>query len=322
MLSNTEKRFRKMHFLNWKTPSLKIPHGLLGAVATTSGLFLILHSITGYLYIFYYNLPVLTYVVSAIMNAIGGLKLLHLCPVETKGIFKRCALLQICLSLYVLRFTPQFTKVLSYFDQVTKFPMDPPSNFDVIKIFSVLIATAFVKILDIVLAIATLFCTLSFHHLAYEKLIESNVAIAVAISIGTFGIMLLSTYPMHLAILGQEWWECVQTNYPKQNVGFVGYIYIPATVTFGLILFGATLYQRKILKEIEFSLLAAVTILVCLVTTVLSQEVHIPYVSTQRIYLPCVEPEEGSLGSDIMIALDFSLYARSILTRLFNIEFV
>ena len=133
--------------------------------------------------------------------------------------------------------------------------------------------------------------------------------------------MLLATYPIQLAILGQEWWDCIQERYPMQAPGMVAFIYVPATVTFSLILFGATLYQRGILSDVEFGLGATAIVMVCLVTTVLTQELHIPDVSTQRIYLPCEEPVRGTLEADIVKALDFSRYARVVLTSTLGVEF-
>jgi len=55
--------------------------------------------------------------------------------------------------------------------------------------------------------------------------------------------------------------------------------------------------------------------------TVLSQELHVPDISTQRIYLPCLEPEEGSTEAYLVKAWDFSLYARIFLSAAFNVRF-
>ena len=101
----------------------------------------------------------------------------------------------------------------------------------------------------------------------------------------------------------------------------VAFIYIPATVSFSLTLFGATLYQRKILSANEFGLASLLVIVGCLLAAVLSQEVHIPDVSTQRIYLPCLDPPAGSFEERVLHALDFSRYARAILTKCFGIKF-
>ena len=309
MKTSMKKRLRQFRHLNWtSSPSKRKPHGLSGVISIMSGLYLISHSLTGNLDPYYHSTPILTYVISTILNAIAGFQLSHLAWVETRGIFKRCALFQTCLSFYVLRFTPQYTQILSWLTTIST-----PTACYFIETVS--------NSLDIFFAIATVLCTLSFLQVALEYYLKSNLALSSAIFIGTFGLMLLSTYPIHLAVSGQQWWECIQNRYPKQNVGMVGFIYVPATVTFSLILFGATLYQRSILTEIEFGLLSGLIVMICLISTVLSQELHIPDVSTQRIYLPCVEPDIGSLERDVLKTLDFSQYARLILGKLLDVKF-
>jgi len=178
----------------------------------------------------------------------------------------------------------------------------------------------FIQFIDCLLAITTVASTLSFTNVAIDFWKESR-SIAISIMIGTLGILLLSVYPLQLALLGQDWWECIQKRYPAQGSGMVAFIYVPATVTFSLMLFGATLYSRKIISEAEFGLLSSFTIMVCLVGTVLSQELHIPYISTQRIYLPCHEPEFDTLEYFVVNLLDFSMYARTILSKLFQVNF-
>lgn len=309
-----KKRLKKFHSLNWKSPSKRIPHGISGLFSLIIGIYLVLHSITGNYKPYYdrYNTPILLYVASTIINAIGGLKMSHLAGSERRGVFKRAAILQICLSYHVLRFTPQITQALSWLMETMT-----ANKYDLIATF----ISASAQILDILFALTTALCTLSFHNETYDFYINSKNTLCIAISIGVFGILLLSVYPMHLAILGQEWWECIQTIYPLQAVGMVGYIYVPASVTFSAILFSATLYLRKIITEIEFGLMSAGIVVVCLVGTVLCQEVYIPDISTQRIYLPCIEPEDGSLEGEIVKALDFSRYARIILSTMFNVKF-
>lgn len=44
----------------------------------------------------------------------------------------------------------------------------------------------------------------------------------------------------------------MQAAYPLQSVGMVAYIYVPATVTFSAMLFGATLWLRRIIGDLIF----------------------------------------------------------------------
>ena len=99
------------------------------------------------------------------------------------------------------------------------------------------------------------------------------------------------------------------------------YIYILTTWAFASILFGATLWLRKIINDVEFGLGAMALSLLMVLITVLSQEVHIPSVSTQRLYIPC-DPGGGlnarflPTGDLLWVdRLDFSLFAQSILQR-------
>ena len=128
-------------------------------------------------------------------------------------------------------------------------------------------------------------------------------------------------YPIQLAANGQEWWECIQGRYEMQAAGMVAFIYVPTTVVFNLILFGATLFQRGIINEKELGMSSTVIILTCLVSTVISQEVLIPDVSTQRLFLPCEEPSAVSFHGVVVKWLDFSRYARIFLTSAFGMEY-
>jgi len=246
------------------------------------------------------------YSISTSINAIAGSKLSHLAWKETRRVFERCAMMQLCLSFYVLRFAPIFTQIFTMlYDD-----------------FGLKLVDTLLYIIDKTFALALIFCTLSLYQVAFDQwYIHKKKAIALSIAIGILGIFLLSTYPAHLALFGQEWWECIQHRYPEQNVGMVGYIYVPATVTFSLILFGATLYQRGILSASSFGMSSIIIVTFCLIGTVLSQELHIPNVSTQRIYLPCTEPVSGTWEAQIVNALDFSFYARNVLRITLNVHF-
>lgn len=313
--SQTKKWRRKFHILNWRsTPSKAMPHGLSGIISVLSGLFLILHSVVGNLHVYRANSPgliiLMIFVLSTSMNAIAGAKLLHLVPrKEAREVFKSCATMQLCLSFFVFRFAPIFCRLIQFLRK--RYSNEEWSS-----------VSCLVNIFDIGFTISILRTTLSFHRVAFDQwAIHQKKAFAIFISIGTCGIMLLSAYPIQLALFGQEWWDCVQSRYPEQSVGMVGYIYIPTTVTFSLVLFGATLYLRGLLSEKQYGIGSAFLISVCLFGTVMCQEIHIPFVSTQRIYLPCEEPVAGSNEALIVQYLDFSIYARRFLTSLLKMEF-
>ena len=54
----------------------------------------------------------------------------------------------------------------------------------------------------------------------------------------------------------------------------------------------------------------------CVCWQVLMQEVYMPGVSTQRLYLPCPAPPTGSWQANLADSLDTSALAQSILARL------
>ena len=108
---------------------------------------------------------------------------------------------------------------------------------------------------------------------------------------GCGALALLAGYPVQLALLGDEWWQCVQRQFPQQGVGMAGYIYVSASFSFGAILFGATLMNRRVVTEGAFAAAFASLVLATLLCTVLSQEVWIPRVSTQMLYIPCPAPD-------------------------------
>ncbi|GFH53231.1 hypothetical protein CTEN210_09707 [Chaetoceros tenuissimus] len=306
--------WQKCKKLKWSSPSRALPHGLSGIVSVSLGMYLIANSMIGnlspYKRFMDVNVPIVLMLYSFLsaFNAVAGAQLSHLAWKETQMIFRRCAFLQLCLAFYTLRFAPVFDQALSTIQSI--------ENSVISEVFM-----SWIHYFDVMFAIILVFCTLSFQQVAFEQwIVHKKRAIASAVSIGSLGILLLSTYPIQLAIGGHSWWNCIQQTYSEQNVGMVGYIYVPATVTFSLILFSATLYQRGIISDVQFGIGAVVITIVCLVGTVLSQELHIPFVSTQRIYLPCQEPIEDSTEAYILNTLDFSLYARSFWREVFGVH--
>ena len=57
-------------------------------------------------------------------------------------------------------------------------------------------------------------------------------------------------------------------------------------------------------------------VIVTLVSTVLMQEVHLPDVSTQMLWLPCPAPPPGSWSAWVAQKFDTSALARSVLAML------
>ena len=319
-MQHTNKKIRKFLKLEWSsTPSKAMPHGLWGIISVVTGLYLIAHSITGNLEPYERSsnssssMPpyvLALYSISSLFNAIAGYRLTHKAWAEMRSVFKQCALLQISLVYFVIRFSCLFSTEASAWSR--------HGGLGAIRIG--------IRLLDGAFALSTFLCILAFQKTALDQWTNSTntnntKCISVAVSIGSMALLLLSIYPLQLALFGQEWWVCIQNRYPAQSTSMVAFIYVPTTVTFSLILFGATLYQRGILSNVQFGAGSGVIVMVCVVGTVLTQELHVLNVSTQRIYLPCHEPDFGSMEGDLVKALDFSRYARRILTAALNVEF-
>ena len=54
------------------------------------------------------------------------------------------------------------------------------------------------------------------------------------------------------------------------------------------------LYFRKVLTPVQYAAVFGFGVLGIFFATVLYQEIHIPYVSTQKLVLPCEDPKPGS----------------------------
>ena len=110
----------------------------------------------------------------------------------------------------------------------------------------------------------------------------------------------------------------MQADYPRQGAAMVAYIYVPATWAFSLMLFGATLWNRKLIGDLGLGGGFAAMVSAVLLSTVLLQEVHYPEpASTQKLYLPCPPPEDPAGWSAWAVThLDTSALARSALRLL------
>ena len=96
-----------------------------------------------------------------------------------------------------------------------------------------------------------------------------------------------------------------------------GYIYVPATWAFALMLFGATLWNRKLASDIALGGGFAGVTLATLCSTVLMQEVHYPEpASTQKLWLPCPAPPADTWSAWAVDHLDTSALAKVILREI------
>jgi hypothetical protein len=261
----------------------------MGGVSMLAGLILVLAALCGTFDL--HRSPLLhVYVVATILNAIAGYLLASKAPSNARALFRAAGVYQAALAYYALRFSATQTWLRLPFHL-------PPLAL---------------RILDIVMPLALLRGLSLFVRGAFQQK-EKLMSVCILVACST--LCFLSGYPIQLAIGGDTWWTCVRNVYPQQDVGFSGYVYVPATWCFGAILFGATLFSRKIISLRQFGVMFLIAPPLLVATTVLIQEVHIPVVSTQKLLIFCPTPEEGSTAAWIERALDFSALAQFVLSR-------
>ena len=93
-------------------------------------------------------------------------------------------------------------------------------------------------------------------------------------------------YPLQFSILGQDWWSYIQNIYPEQSVGFSQYVFIPSEFIVALIMFAATLIERKLLTITQTRILFFLPIVI-LFATITAQEIYMPYTATQDLIIGC-----------------------------------
>mmetsp|Transcript_12881 Transcript_12881/g.14893 ORF Transcript_12881/g.14893 Transcript_12881/m.14893 type:complete len:301 (-) Transcript_12881:155-1057(-) len=288
-----KKSMQGFRALSWWTPFTVLPHGITGLIGIITGAYIVQGALLGpgkFSYSLSSNYKkepawmdytvLWIYVVCAFNNGLAGYLLANKAPGRVRDVFKFTALLQMCLVYFIYRFMG-FTEI----------PL--------------------LHVVDIVAAIGILITIgIMFYNVTLPRKGQPNITLPVGI--GCFALALLAGYPLQLAFGGKEWYECVLDTYPMQQVGFVYYVYVPATFTFAAMLFGATLLMRKIISEAFFGVVFVSLILFTLFSTVLLQEIHIPFVSTQKLVINC-PADNTSLIFALSELLDTSTLARSFL---------
>lgn len=347
---NRTRRVEKVKFLNWtSTPSKLLPHGLFGLLSIFIGTHLVYCSLTGNLSPYAgpsyeaeldgrdektHKIPrtILLYVFSTAANALSGYKIVRSAPDNARPLFRKCAILQLSMCYFILRFMPHSSYFLHRKIIATHMDLRANGNQfsegdDGLQYWYIdNCVHALVQCLDIIVTITSIICALSFLGFAVDEKNKNNKSpiLCYLIVFGTFAILLPFAYPLQLSFYGQTpWWTCIQQRYPSQSIAMVAYVYIPTTLTFSFILFGATLLHRKVITENQLGIASIIVISTCLVSCVLMQEIHLPDVSTQKVYLPCVDPilgeEDQSWEQLVWKALDFSSHSRLVWRNVFGV---
>ena len=95
------------------------------------------------------------------------------------------------------------------------------------------------RFLDCAMSVPFSFVNVGFIYGAYI-IHKHRPLVAVAIVIGAIATWTTYSYPINL-LFDSHWLECIMTHrYPMEDIALVTYVYVPATLCFSAMLFGAT----------------------------------------------------------------------------------
>ncbi|CAG5098461.1 Oidioi.mRNA.OKI2018_I69.XSR.g15687.t1.cds [Oikopleura dioica] len=282
-----KKQIKKLKSLKWLHP-----HSVFGVLTFIMGLIITASSIFGnYLLVGSHFLHI--YLLSCALNSIFGVRILQGSPDVRLG-FKFGISLQLCLCYVSFRLRPKNLH-FSY-------------NLVPLNLLDKIIATYFL--------ILVFYSIVGGIHICFTgKDLAGNKTPRVVCGImflGGLGILFMSLYPLQLAFQGESWLTCIEDKYPFQRQGFAGYVYVPTTWAVAIIFFGVTLVMRKIVTVEQLNYFGITSVVLVLITTVILQEYHIPFISTQKLFIPCGTPEENSWSAWASESLDFSAGAQKI----------
>ena len=272
--------------LHWMDPSRYFSHGISGIATILLGACLIIFALMGELEAATHPVPLSLYVYAALANSLAGQRMTNRAPLKYRPIFRLCSTFQCCLVYFAFRFSQAFPFGGTY----------------------------------VAAAVDALVCSLlvlGIGAIATFGLLRLPLLIGIPVACGCLALSLLAGYPLQLAVFGEGWWACVGRAYAVQGAAMVAYIYVPATWAFALMLFGATLWLRRLIGDLALGCGFAGVVMTTLLATVLLQEVHYPEpLSTQRLWLPCPRPQPGSWSAWVEVHLDTSALARTALRAL------
>lgn len=94
---------------------------------------------------------------------------------------------------------------------------------------------------------------------------------------------ILGLYPLQFAIGGPDFILDFYEKYPDQALAFSKYVYCPSQLVVMIIMFGATLLQRNMIRQQDMKQWIVILPVLIFFSTIVSQEIYIPYTSTQDI---------------------------------------
>jgi len=174
------------------------------------------------------------------------------------------------------------------------------------------LTSTFLRIFDIIFGSGLLLTAVtSFFIGLIMGVVHADISACIATLVGSVGLLMMSVYPIHLLLGGEDWISCIVEQYPAQREAFSGYVFVPTSFVVCAMFFGVTLKSRKVLTPVQYGVVFGIGVLSIFFATVLYQEIHIPYVSTQKLVLPCEDPKSGSWLEFFVELLNTSAPAQS-----------
>lgn len=279
------------------SPSIFRPHGLSGMLSVVIGTYITSRTLLGY-YITddamangaWERALVHTYITTGIITCLGAMGILRKAPSAARSAFFNTSVIQMALLYVCWRFTT--------------WSAEQPSSTLMHRF------VYFNRMNDLIASMAILYVILETIYRVPFKRSDMHWSVRLSILCGLFALSLLSGYPLQLALQGDAWFNAVLAAYPLQRLAFVYYVYIPATFGFHVIVFAATLENRRIIRPKTFGLVIFVFVFGLLVPTVLLQEVYIGCVSTQKLLISSTDDGSVFYGLIPTSALDTSVPAQ------------
>ena len=75
-------------------------------------------------------------------------------------------------------------------------------------------------------------------------LTHADISAGIAPLVGSIGLLMMSVYPIHLLLGGEDWISCIVEQYPAQREAFSGYVFVPTSFVVCAMFFGVTLLGR------------------------------------------------------------------------------
>lgn len=264
---------RKWRSLHWFTPKGSIPHGFCGLVASITGYGMLFQALLigpdrPYGIDIHGPTPKFLYYVflaSLVLCALGGLMLRKNAIKEYQAPFIMAGIGQIALCWFGFRLGRDETRIYSLW----------------------------ASMMDKACALFLIFASLSFPALGW-RLVPFHMYIVLCLCFVALNTTLF--HPYQLAYWGTPWFECLTDKYPWQVSTMASYIFIPTCLNFAQVIFGATLYIRKIVDSVWFGIIYFPLVISFQIVAILLMEYYATQVSTQKFIVVCHDsPSEFDL---------------------------